>query len=256
MKRILTGAAAFALTLPLLTQANAATVTGELIANSDFAGADNTERYEGWTTNGIWRPGGNKEQLTTDLKTDGNAGYFNANTIAITLTDDIAITSTPDYDPTTAMLTDITINNPSVKSSGILKAGANLSAEIYVEIDINTVGGDQYRVSSTHIPISQGNFPANGTLTLNDTTTWATYSTFDGDPFTGTSGIALSNIDEIKYKWVMRVIAPNTDGTGTVFVSLDDASATYTVDIPAIPEPASLALISLGGLLTLSRRRS
>ncbi|WP_432800014.1 PEP-CTERM sorting domain-containing protein [Poriferisphaera sp. WC338] len=260
MKRILLSAAALT-ALPLLSHVEAATiVTGEMVENGSFVGANNTERYAGWTG---WRAGGTKENLVFDAKgVDsngglGSAGFFSAKKQALSWTADTAITSVGGFDATTAMLTDIVLNDVSFKVSAVLQAGDELDVEFYVEMDVKTADGNEYRAGTNRISMGKDNFPPAGTLALGGINDWAAYGDYDGNPFDGGAGIALADITDITYKLVMHVITPNSDSTSsmkTVFLIADDVSATYTVEIPAIPEPASLALIGLGGLLVMARR--
>ena len=122
-----------------------------------------------------------------------------------------------------------------------------------MEVDITTVSGNDYRAASNKLTVD-ANTPAGGFSQEFSIANWATYGSYDDNPFAEGAGIALDDIASINYKWVMSTITPNTDGAGTIFFQADNANLQY--EVSTIPEPATLGLVAtFSGAIVFIRRR-
>lgn len=222
--------------------------TGQMVVNPFF-----TDNKDNWNTSGQWRPNG-AANLVHDFTTAAGSGYSTATGATLDLTTEAAITADADYNPSTTLLTDLSLGNvwvliPNWNTGNI---ATNLDARFYVEIDISTLSGNEYRMSSDRLTVDQ-NMQMGGYAQSFTLQNYATYGTYDGNPFEGGAGIALGDIDTINYKWVMQTITPNTEGAGTVFFQADNATLNY--EVTTIPEPGTLGLVACfgGGILCLRR---
>lgn len=219
------------------TQAFAATITGNAIPNPGFTGPNDTERYDGWSVSG-WRNNGKAENLVYDFLTDGGTGFFVAE-VAIDLTSLSAITSDPDYDANTALLTglsfgDITAGIPDWNVGNI---GTRIQGSFYCEVVFSTTDGKDYSFRSNSYTVDSN--WKNGLRKLTwSADSWVSHGVFDGDAFAG-GGIVLSTIRNMKYRWVVWVKTPNSDGAGDVFFLSDDANLRYTVTTVSGPSRTS-----------------
>lgn len=223
--------------------------TGQMVVNPYF-----TDNKDNWTTGGAWRPNG-AANLVHDFTTTGSAGYATAVGETRDLTLDAAITADPLYNASTTKLTDLSLGNVWVliPTWNVGSIGANMDARFYVEIDISTVSGNDYRAASNKLTVDD-TMTMGGYAQAFSIASWATYTIYDGNPFEGGGGIALDDIASIDYKWVMQTITPNTDGAGTVFFQADNAVLNY--EVTTIPEPATLGLVAaFSGVIIFIRRR-
>ncbi len=208
-----------------------------------------TDNKDGWTPISPWRNDAGENQVF-DFNTDGPTGFFATNLTTVDFTSTGTHVSDPDYDVNTARLTGLTFNGIFVGRANETAAGANLEANLFVELTITT-STDSYRAQSGNLenPWAQtaGTYLDAGYNWLND-------GTYSGNPFAG-SGLVLSDITDINVNYFMHVIGNNSDGSGTVFTTLDNASIEY--DVTVIPEPSTLVLLGIAGLGVIAglRRR-
>lgn len=210
-------------TLGLSTQLTAqVTVSGELMENPFFIG----NNYENWSFGGKWRTDGANDRLVFDVDA-ANSGFPAAVGTGKTLTSETAITGNASFTTlSNAYLTTVTFNSPFLDRAAELNAGSNADYNLFFELDIITVSGT-YRAKSTSINNPWTQTPGS----ISPTFTWETGS-FLGDPADATDdGIPINQITSVQYKAVMQVVAANDNGTGTVFVLLDNLSLTYNVEL-------------------------
>jgi hypothetical protein len=213
---------------------------GQMVQNPFF-----TVDKSGWSTGGQWRPNG-AANLVHDFTTTASAGFSSAVGATRDLTLDAAITADPLYDANTTKLTDLSFGNVwlLIPNWNVGNIGANMDARFYVEVDITTLSGNEYRAASNQVVVDD-TMQTGGYAQAFSINSWATYATFDGNPFDGGDGIALGDIDTVNYKWVMQTITPNADGAGTVFFQADNATLNY--EVTTVPEPATLGLVTAFG---------
>ncbi|QQE12546.1 hypothetical protein JD969_03500 [Planctomycetota bacterium] len=218
------------------------TINDELVINRKFTGEDDAQRYHNWKLNKPWRTNGLHNNLVFDLKTDGKTGYFAAQTFINNITSYPKLTSSPHFNPDSTALTNIKLNSITYAPAAALKLGSQFQGRFFIQIEIETNTGQKYRGQTNPINLGQNHpdFPDNklpyeGELKVDPTLQWATYKPYANNPFTNGASIPLSNIKTIAYKWIVNVQKANTDGAGTVFLTFDNASATYTVSVQPKP---------------------
>jgi len=247
-KKIIAGM--LGLVAAIATTASADIHTGNMVSNPFM-----TDNYDGWSPNSPWRNNGGSKNQVYDFKTDGPTGWASSFAATRDLTTDADITADPNYDASTTELTDLGFGDVwlLIPTWNTNKIGASLDARFYLQANISTVSGNDYRAISDQVTVDS-TFTAGGYAQSFSINNWATYGSYDGNPFDGGAGIALDDISSINYQWVMRTITANTDGAGTVFFQADNAILNY--EVTTIPEPATLGMIvALSGTLLFIRRR-
>jgi sialate O-acetylesterase len=228
--------------------ASAALYTGNLVANPYFG--TNSNDYTEWTINSNWRANGNNRNLVYDFKLPGTgsgyAGFRSAVASTIDLTLDPAITGDPSHDPALTELTNLNFGDLylTYPTWNFNKIGDLLDANFYAQVNITTTS-NSYRMQSTSVNLSRDNIVDNGILTTGEqpfsTSFWATYGSFDGNPFDGGNGIPLNDIINIEYKWLINTFTenafstnhPNYTTNGTFFFQADNAHLQYEVRTPS-----------------------
>ncbi|HAV12284.1 MAG TPA: hypothetical protein DCX06_02145 [Opitutae bacterium] len=202
------------------TCAAAEEATGEMIANPYFDNAS----YEHWTFSGKWRPDGVQQRIVFDI-TESNVGFPAAVGRSLHLTLDTQ-QANHSANPS-AKLTRLTANRPYISVYNASAIGPSADYTLYFEIDVITQSGT-HRAKSQEIQKPWA-LPE-GDLALEFH--WLRDRKFLGDlQSTGRGGVPLESIKEIYYKAVMQVTRPTDPGTETVFVTLDNMSLTYLVEI-------------------------
>lgn len=233
-----------------LNAAGVYTPAENLVINRFFEGGD----YTGWSTGGAWRDNGGNNNLVFDFLTTGSAGGFDAATASIqngglrdisSVDSGLNYTDDVDFDIDTAMLSSLTFESPFIGHAAGENRGANLNANFFVEFDIQTSGGN-YRARSQDRLIDDSTSVIGGDFA--PVMTWQIGGGFLGDPFADGSGVTLSSITGIEYKWFINTVAPNSDGSGTYFFTVDNAGLRYEVTV--VPEPGQSSVI-MGAIAVL-----
>lgn len=96
----------------------------------------------------------------------------------------------------------------------------------------------------------------NGQLTATDVADFTFNAGNDGSTFTYTLADNGGLFADIESQGIVRLILEATDsGTAATYNGFDSNSAPPVLTVTAIPEPATIGLLSLGGLLGLRRSR-
>ena len=177
---------------------------GFLVPN---AWLDDSPGGANWTFDSPWQFESNVSSGTALFVTNpsNTPGSYAAEASPLDLTTQANVTSLPGYDASTTKLTGLTLSDPwRVGHFGTIPADGDY--EFYVQLTLDTPGGS-YRSSSQKLDRATVFQNSNSQLGLNFN--WETGS-YLGNPFAGGSGIALDQINSIKYDVVVDVITPTT----------------------------------------------
>lgn len=233
-------------------------VTGNMVVNKFFLDGGNAD-YTYWNTSGSWQTNGDESNLKIDFSNAASTNQWSVATTSLAgggvydLTKDSSITSIEGYDPNTAKFTDFSWKaGHYFLADNVGSRGSNLNAQFKLELDI-VVDGGTYRMQSENIEVSANNLIL-GPHTF-ETNAWRTGGAFLGNPFEGDDGIVLADVDDIQFKLVMFTGSDNNDGSDVFTYKIDNVGFNYELTVAAVPEPSSMALLSLGGLGFALRRR-
>ena len=146
--------------------------------------------------------------------------------------------------------------SPGTGVGTITTGAANITGAATFAVDVNTVGGtaDKWVINNGTATTSLGTaatlqlsitgFTPGSYVILDDTGTGALTGSFAG--LTSTNGVA--SYDDGKLAYTLQYNY-NAEGSGV------GTGNDILLNVTSVPEPSSLALIGLGGLVTLKRRR-
>jgi hypothetical protein len=187
-------------------------VEGELVANPYFSDED----YEHWEFSGTWRPDAGQARVVFELN-EHNVGFPSA------VGQGVQFVLEAESEQAEAYLTGVTFGRPylAVYNEGAISSNADY--KLFFELDIVTAAGT-YRGKSQLIAkpwtLPVGELPVKFK--------WVYDGGFLGAPTDHSDGgILIDSIKSTTYKAVMQVDQALSPGSDTVFVTLDNLSATY-----------------------------
>lgn len=200
-------------------KANAERVIGEMMINPFF-----DENYDHWDFSGDWRDDSGQSRIVYEIS-QHNVGFpaavGRAKHISLNVHDSGA-TEAP-----SAVLTSFIFNPPYISVYGSDLVGNEASYSLYFEIDILT-DSKIYRAKSQEFN-QPWNLPQGD---LHPNFKWLQNNDFPGNPFDHFSGgMPIERIQEVYYKAIMEVRNPNHIGSQPAYITLDNMSLTFEIEI-------------------------
>ncbi len=203
----------------------------------------------------IWRFN-NRVQIMTDPDNANIIGTKSSFTDVVNLTSHTAVTSDPDYNITTTTLNSITpnfeVSDFATVAIDVDRLGASTRIDGYYTINLTTTSGT-FVATSDIATLLDGSLAGNSTAMRNNVVTAWNTITWDVDPF-ASGGIIYNDISSLDITFHSELLGANdgTEGRSSWF-NFDTNGIEYTAQ--TIPEPASLALLGLGGFALVARKR-